>query len=264
MPCSVWTSTKWALSLNAKAISSVSQKPMRGSAATVPIHPLLCAVINASQSVQSQRLRSPPAVCLADLPVANVAAPWCASAGQGHLAPQHVGHRWLCSNCSSACASWIWAGLRRATVMPCTGCAVSHPSWHNSFMASRTGKRFTPRRVATSPSCMVISGCQVPCKICWRSRSAIAVASDGGCGGYGLSFTLRRAWHAPLLRLKAAIVGPLPLCVRQYPAMAARATVPLSATQTTLDVPWFDLVVANALPAASRRASIGSPNKGGR
>ena len=29
----------------------------------------------------------------------------------------------------------------------------------------------------------------------------------GVVGGYGLSFTLRRAWHAPLLRVKAAIVG---------------------------------------------------------
>lgn len=86
----------------------------------------------------------------------------------------------------------------------------------------------------------------------------------GVVGGYGLSFTLRRAWPAPLLRVKAAIVGLLPLCALQHRAMAARATVSLSATHTTLDVQWFDLVVANALPAVSRRASIGSPNEGGR
>lgn len=85
----------------------------------------------------------------------------------------------------------------------------------------------------------------------------------GGVGGYGLSFTQRHAWHAPLSRLKAAIVGPLSLRAWQQRAMAARATVALSAAKT-LDEPLFDLVVANALPAASRHVSMGSPNEGWR
>jgi hypothetical protein len=76
-------------------------------------------------------------------------------------------------------ASATWAALRQVTLMPRRGWAVSSPSWHSSFMASRTGVRLTPNSCASAPSLMSEPGGNWWLRMRSRSLSAMAMHRNG-------------------------------------------------------------------------------------